>query len=131
VDDIAKGAGISRPTFYFYFASKEAVLLTLFDRMVAEAKASVADVLESVAADPADAIRRAITAYYQAFGTHRAVSLAGAEARATSAEARAVWAGLAEGWVGDTTAAIEAERARGAAPPGAPARDLAIALNQM
>src|SRR4029077_19443864 len=29
VDDLAKGAGISRPTFYFYFPSKEAVLLTL------------------------------------------------------------------------------------------------------
>ena len=29
VDDLARGAGISRPTFYFYFASKDAVLLTL------------------------------------------------------------------------------------------------------
>ena len=25
VDDLAKGAGISRPTFYFYFPSKDAV----------------------------------------------------------------------------------------------------------
>src|SRR6476620_7621514 len=32
VDDLARGAGISRPTFYFYFASKQAVLLTLVDR---------------------------------------------------------------------------------------------------
>jgi hypothetical protein len=31
----------------------------------------------------------------------------------------------------ETTAAIEAERARGAAPDGVPARDLAIALNSM
>src|SRR5271163_2899950 len=37
VDDLAKGAGISRPTFYFYFASKEAVLLTLLDRVINEA----------------------------------------------------------------------------------------------
>ena len=29
VDDLAKGAGLSRPTFYFYFKSKEAVLLSL------------------------------------------------------------------------------------------------------
>ena len=28
VDDLAKGAGISRPTFYFYFTSKDAVLLS-------------------------------------------------------------------------------------------------------
>src|SRR5690349_18554730 len=31
IDEIARGAGISRPTFYFYFASKEAVLLSLFE----------------------------------------------------------------------------------------------------
>jgi len=34
IDDIARGAGISRPTFYFYFPSKDAVLLSLLDRMV-------------------------------------------------------------------------------------------------
>ena len=37
VDDLARGAGISRPTFYFYFPSKDAVLLRLLDRVVAEA----------------------------------------------------------------------------------------------
>ncbi len=36
-----------------------------------------------------------------------------------------------EGWVADTAAMIEAERARGAAPPGQAARDMAIALVQM
>jgi hypothetical protein len=36
-----------------------------------------------------------------------------------------------EGFVEETAAAIEAERARGAAPPGPPARDLAVALNWM
>src|SRR5688572_25866239 len=43
VDDLARGAGISRPTFYFYFASKDAVLLTLLDRVVAEADAATLD----------------------------------------------------------------------------------------
>src|SRR6476469_5123050 len=45
VDDVARGAGISRPTFYFYFASKEAVLLSLFERMVGEADARRGDAL--------------------------------------------------------------------------------------
>ena len=45
IDDIARGAGISRPTFYFYFASKEAVLLSLFDRIVAEGRDSRGDEL--------------------------------------------------------------------------------------
>src|SRR6201996_4638102 len=34
VDDLAKGAGLSRPTFYFYFKSKEAVLLSLLEPMI-------------------------------------------------------------------------------------------------
>ena len=41
VDDLAKGAGISRPTFYFYFPSKDAVLLTLLERVIAEADAAL------------------------------------------------------------------------------------------
>ena len=35
---LARGAGISRPTFYLYFPSKDAVVLTLIDRLVEDAK---------------------------------------------------------------------------------------------
>ena len=52
-------------------------------------------------------------------------------AAATSAAVREVWAGIMDGYVRETTELIEAERARGAAPPGPPARDLAVALNAM
>lgn len=128
VDDIARGAGISRPTFYFYFASKEAVLLSLFDRIVAEGRDERGDALERLADDPVAAIRDVISAYFERFGSHRAVTLAGAEASATSPAVRELWSGVMEVWVGEATTAIEAERARGAAPPGVPARDLATAL---
>src|SRR6202012_200511 len=37
VDALAKGAGLSRPTFYFYFKSKEAVLLSLLEPMITRA----------------------------------------------------------------------------------------------
>lgn len=131
IDDIARGAGISRPTFYFYFASKEAVLLSLLERMVAEAGSVRDDGLERLAADPEAAWRTGIAAHFETFRSHRAVTLAAAEASATSAEVREVWAGVMEGWVQLTTAAIEAERARGAAPGGVPARDLAITLVSM
>ena len=53
VDDLARGAGISRPTFYFYFSSKEAVLLTLLDRMVEEARGRMGEALERFSEDPA------------------------------------------------------------------------------
>ena len=139
VDDLARGAGISRPTFYFYFASKDAVLLTLLDRVVAEADAAMEGAATAfLAAGPVtrdvvarDAWRQAIAAYYDTFRAHRGLTLAWAEARSTNREVRELWAGVFDGWVQRSAAAIEAERARGAAPDGLPARDLAVALNSM
>src|SRR3954462_3594698 len=131
VDDLARGAGISRPTFYFYFASKDAVLLTLLDRVVAEADTASLAAFDTAPADHREAWRRAITAYYETFRAHRPLTLAWAEARSTNAEVRELWARGFEGWVELSAAAIEAERQRGAASPGPPARDLAVALNSM
>src|SRR5262245_28855733 len=88
VDDLARGAGISRPTFYFYFPSKEAVLLTLLDRMVDEARTRMAPALEHFAEDPARWLREGITAIYETFRSHRAVTVAGADALATSSAVR-------------------------------------------
>ncbi|MFI5954205.1 TetR/AcrR family transcriptional regulator [Cryptosporangium sp. NPDC051539] len=135
IDDLARGAGISRPTFYFYFASKEAVLLSLLDRVGLEAHAGATDALEhSTTDDPRALWRAAIRTFYETFSAHRSVALAAAQARTTSAEVGALWAGIVEGWVSRTQLAIESERARGAAPAGPtapPARDLAIALTAM
>jgi TetR/AcrR family transcriptional regulator, ethionamide resistance regulator len=145
VDDLARGAGISRPTFYFYFASKDAVLLTLLDRVVAEADAAmtratrafprpaaaVGEATASADMVPREAWEQAISAYYDTFREHRGLTLAWAEARSTNREVRELWATVFEGWVQRSAAAIEAERARGAAPPGVKARDLAVALNSM
>jgi len=129
VDDLARGAGISRPTFYFYFASKEAVLLTLLDRLVEEARRGVA--LALLAHDPPGVVRQGLEAIHETFREHRAVASAAASARASSPAVRELWARVMESFVAETTAAIEAERARGAALPGVPPRALAIALNRM
>jgi TetR/AcrR family transcriptional regulator, ethionamide resistance regulator len=132
VDDLAKGAGISRPTFYFYFPSKDAVVLTIIDRLVAAAAGSREEALATLAqGDPQAGLRRGLEDLYAAFRERRAVVLAAAELRTTNQEARDLWAEVMEGWVADVTMVIEAERARGAAPPGEPARDVAIALVQM
>jgi AcrR family transcriptional regulator len=128
VDDLARGAGISRPTFYFYFASKDAVLLSLLDRVVAEADAVTQEAFGQPASGPREGWRRAITAYYETFRAHRPLTLAWAEARSTNAEIRNLWAGRIEAWVQRCAAAIDAERARGAAPDGLSSRDLAVVL---
>jgi AcrR family transcriptional regulator len=131
VDDLARGAGISRPAFYFYFASKDAVLLTLLDRVVEEARASRDSALEQIAADPERGWRSAMAATIEAFRAHRPVMIAAADAAVASPDIRTAWSAVMEAFVRDVAAVIEAERARGAAPPGVPARDLAIALNAM
>ena len=132
VDDLAKGAGISRPTFYFYFPSKDAVLLTLLDRIIAEAdeRADVALGPMDTAVDPAG-VWRAINALFESFGSHRSVLLAGWAARPTNAEMQSMWTKFMQKWIDYTAESIQAERDRGAAPVTIPARDLAIALNLM
>jgi AcrR family transcriptional regulator len=131
VDDLARGAGISRPTFYFYFRSKDAVLLTLLGRVVAEADASTRAAFELPAGSPYEGWGRALRAYYETFRAHRPLTLAWAEARYTNAEIRELWAQVFDAWVQLCAAAIQAERDRGAAPAGRPARDLAVVLTSM
>ena len=129
VDDLARGAGISRPTFYFYFASKEAVLLALLDRLVEQAREGVE--LALLGSDPAGVARAGLRSIHETFRAHRPVVLAASAVRTTHPEVRDLWTRVMERFVRETSDAIEAERARGAAPDGPPARDLAIALNLM
>jgi TetR/AcrR family transcriptional regulator, ethionamide resistance regulator len=132
VDDLAKGAGISRPTFYFYFPSKDAVVLTIVDRLVADAGGGREEILTALTeAGPRAGLRASLENLYAAFRSRPGVVRAGAELRTTNQEARDLWAEVMEGWVADVTAVIEFERARGAAPAGQPAREMAIALVQM
>ncbi|MEX7473773.1 TetR/AcrR family transcriptional regulator [Mycobacterium adipatum] len=131
VDDLAKGAGISRPTFYFYFASKEAVLLSLMDPLIKRADTGFDHAMDTMPAEPHQAIRRGIEIFFSSFGSHPATARAGAEAVNSSPEFRAIWAALMQKWIGLTAALITAERQRGAAPETLPALDLATSLNLM
>jgi TetR/AcrR family transcriptional regulator, ethionamide resistance regulator len=131
VDDLARGAGISRPTFYFYFPSKEAVVLSLLDRMVLEVRSAFDAALDRAAGDSQEMWRQGLEAIHDAFRSHLALSRTATHLSGENAEVRLPWSGLMAGFADDTAAAIESERAHGAAPPGPPARDLAIALNSM
>ena len=132
VDDLAKGAGISRPTFYFYFPSKDAVVLTIIDRLVADAAEGREVILTALAEHgPRAGLRASLENLYAAFRSRPGVVRAGSDLRPTNQEARELWSEVMEGWVADVTAVIEFERSRGAAPPGPPAREMAIALVQM
>jgi TetR/AcrR family transcriptional regulator, ethionamide resistance regulator len=131
VDDLAKGAGLSRPTFYFYFRSKEAVLLSLVEPLIARVDAEFDGAVQRLPADPRRVFRAGIKSFFTAFCSHPAVARAGMETLGTSPEIRAMWSGFMQKWIDQTTALIAAERARGAAPETLPASDLATSLNQM
>ncbi|MGZ8802578.1 MAG: TetR/AcrR family transcriptional regulator [Mycobacterium sp.] len=131
VDDLAKGAGISRPTFYFYFPSKDAVLLTLLERVIGEADAALEKLIANRPADRRGIWRDGINAFVQTFGAHRAVCAATVALKSTDSEARALWATSMQRWIDHIAAVIEAERAAGAAPVTLPAVELSTALNLM
>lgn len=131
VDDLAKGAGLSRPTFYFYFKSKEAVLLSLLEPVIARADSEFDGAIQRLPTDPRRVWRNGIKAFFTAFSTHRALARAATEALATNAELRTTWLGFMQKWIDQTAAMITAERERGAAPHTIPAADLATSLNQM
>jgi AcrR family transcriptional regulator len=131
VDDLAKGAGLSRPTFYFYFASKDAVLVRLFARAIAASGAERQEQIDGVAEHPQRAWHDGIFAFFDSLRPNRAVVLAGLGAMSTNTELRDLWSAFMTGWIDYTAALITRERERGAAPDTIPAHDLATALNLM
>src|ERR1700761_4955078 len=116
VDDLAKGAGLSRPTFYFYFKSKEAVLLSLLEPVIARADAEFDGAAQRLPADPRRVWRGGIKAFFVAFHSRPALARAATEALATSSELRGMWSRFMQKWIDHTAALITAERERGAAP---------------
>ncbi len=131
VDDLARGAGLSRPAFYFYFPSKDAVLLRLFERVVEEADATVPSQDRLPDETGAAWWRGGIRAFMVSFRTHRAVTLAAMASRPTNPELRDLWSTFMSKWVARVAEIIETERARGAAPATIAAADLSAALNLM
>jgi AcrR family transcriptional regulator len=131
VDDLARGAGISRPTFYFYFPSKDAVLLTLLDRVAEEARASRGRALEEAGEEVPELWRRGLDTILATFQAHRPLMLAVPQMIAGSEEFAKVWARIIRGFIEDIQLGIDSERARGAAPGGIPSDRLALALGWM
>lgn len=130
VDDLARGAGLSRSAFYFYFASKEQLLLTLMERLIQEQVDAEEQTLAAMY-PPARVWREVLTASLQMWEAHRGVFQAAAQARRTDPEVGALWERLIESFIHRTQHAIESERARGSAASTTPARELAVCLVRM
>jgi TetR/AcrR family transcriptional regulator, ethionamide resistance regulator len=124
IDELASGAGISRPTFYFYFKSKTAVVRALLEQITGEAYAS-AEWLSRSDKPPAETIRRSIAAGAELWREHGAVLRAAVQVP----ELHGLWEELIAGFIEASADRVRQERRAGVAPEGGPsARALATAL---
>lgn len=128
IDDVASGAGISRSSFYFYYESKEAVLMALMDEIVNQADVLADAASAALEQDTEQFLRDALSAYVMIFGQHRGVIVACRQAAATNPALRRLWDKVRASWIEIAAEAIEAERERIGLEGTLPARELAIAL---
>jgi AcrR family transcriptional regulator len=132
VDEIAHAAGISRSSFYFYFASREALLRTLGEHAQEEVFASATGWLNRTEEPPTEAIARTLSENLALWRRRGPVLRALYDARNSDEETNALWRAIARRFVDATAAQIERERAAGLAPAAPPdARQLAAILTGM
>jgi AcrR family transcriptional regulator len=128
VDELAAGAGISRPTFYFYFESKNAVLRALVEQLTDEMYAEAASWLAREGDSPEVTVSRSIAAAAQQWRDHGPVLRAAVQTWGSVPELRAFWEDIVRRFVEQSAARISDDRASGAAPPGPEPEALAKAL---
>lgn len=129
VADLTKRAGVTRPAFYFYFASKAAAMAAAAEEIYDEVFSATTVLVEQ--GDPASRIATTIRGFVQTCAKHRHVFRAMLSARASSPEVRAKWEADGAELIKPVTAMIEAERAAGRVPQGVPAVALATMLREL
>jgi AcrR family transcriptional regulator len=131
VDELARGAGISRPTFYFYFESKQAVLRALVEQLTERAFTD-SEWFSDTDQPPEEAIRSGIELGAKLWQEHGAVMRAGFDTWGSVPDLRPIWEAITVQFVDAAAEQIKLARTSGLAPNGPPsARALAIALIRM
>jgi AcrR family transcriptional regulator len=129
IDELARGADISRPAFYFYFGSKDAVLQALVERIADEAFKASEKWLSGNEDSPEEAIRDAIAAGAKLWRDHGPVLRAALQTWETDPVLQPFWEQVVNRFVEASAAQIRRDRRLGRAPAGPPsAKALATAL---
>ncbi|MGQ0624001.1 MAG: TetR/AcrR family transcriptional regulator [Sporichthyaceae bacterium] len=129
VEQILEESGVSRRTFYVYFASKYGVIMRLAEAVVRD----ISETLEPLLARPAgehgpDALRRAVDAGCAVWAGHADVLRAVVEHWQEVDDLREAWLGALGQVAAAMSAEIDRERAAGAAQPGPDSLALAWSL---
>ena len=112
VEDIARGAGISRTAFYFYFRDKRELLMRLTEE-VAEVLYAEADAWWSGEGDGRAALERALASVIRLYQEHGVLLRAVVEASAYDEVVAEFWRALVGRFVDATRRRIEEEQAAG------------------
>jgi AcrR family transcriptional regulator len=131
IEELAAGAGISRPSFYFYFGSREAVLRALAERIAEDLYRASEVWLRRSGESPPEALRRAIAAILALWRVHGPVLRAVVRAREADPEIGGFWEAVGRRFIDAAADQIERERAGGLAPAGPTPRSLAAVLLSM
>lgn len=132
VADILAEAGVSRASFYFYFASKYAALSAVSERAIDDVYAVSQSWLQRADGEPPlSALEEAMHGALTQWRTHGPVLRAVVEATVSAPQIDALWHRLIGRFVSAATAQIERERDAGVAPDGMDAQTLAAMLTWM
>ena len=132
IDHLAKGAGISRSSFYFYFESKWQVLSALLSSVtddVFKASSMIFDRPDGIS--PEAALEHAISEVIAVWERHGHVLREVGDAAAAEPALQAQWDRILGRFIDAAAAAIDRDRAAGIAADGPPSRALAAALMWM
>ena len=129
VADILREAQVSRGSFYFYFASKNAVLAALAERVNEEVYAATQTWLHREPGEPPqEALRSALLGVLALWRAHAPVFRAMVETWRGDPELDDAWRRLMARFTTASAEQIERERAAGVAPPGLDAEVLGATL---
>jgi TetR/AcrR family transcriptional regulator, ethionamide resistance regulator len=129
IEDIARGAGISRTAFYFYFRDKRELLMRLTEE-VADVLYAEADAWWSGGEDGREDLERALVIVIALYREHGVLLRAVVEASAYDEAVAGFWRALVGRFVEASRRRIEEEQARGAMT-GVAAEATAFALTWM
>jgi TetR/AcrR family transcriptional regulator, ethionamide resistance regulator len=128
VGDIIDAAGISRTSFYVYFASKTAVIAECLRRVMDQVMVAVDPFLSQSAADAETAISVSLERWVAVCSVHGALLRAVSEEWPHDEQLRRLWFEMLATVTAGTANVIRAARRDGQAPPGADADALAACL---
>jgi AcrR family transcriptional regulator len=128
VEQIARGAGISRASLYFYFGSKQDVLTALVARTMAAIREEAEIAVEEVDVPPATTIEHVIKRIENQWLEHTVVMRAAVENGPQIPEVRDLWNGTIDSYIDPlTTVLVRAGIAATNGPAGASALAQALA----